>query len=279
MIALYWLDDPCHSPPTIVFDTVLDIFFLFDILMNFLTGIIEAGTYHDDFSIVCTSYLKGYFCFDCVTSFPVSFFELIATAQCDADAAAGSVDAEDTRQMRFVRVIKPFRLFKIARIVKLAKGGTIITIMMDRIGMSPKSGKSLRTIGMLMLSLHMLSCAWWLWKVLSLSEEAGLAEINAFLESVPWGTGSEAPNLATHRGKIEAYVISFYVVTMTLTTVGYVENRGLLCIRERERATKREGAREGERGRALNPQESTLAVCKRESEREIERERERRRLI
>ena len=58
--------------------------------------------------------------------------------------------------MRFVRVIKPARLFKIARIVKLAKGGAIITIMMDRMGMSPQSVKSFRTIGMLLLSLHMI---------------------------------------------------------------------------------------------------------------------------
>jgi hypothetical protein len=101
MIALYWLDDPCQAPPTIFFDTALDAFFLLDILMNFLTGMIQAGTYHDDFQTVSHSYLKGYFLFDVVTSIPVSFFELIATAQCGATAAAeaagGTVDAEDTR--------------------------------------------------------------------------------------------------------------------------------------------------------------------------------------
>jgi hypothetical protein len=124
--------------------------------------------------------------------------------------------------MRFVRVIKPARLFKIARIVKLAKGGAVITIMMDRMGVSPKSGKSFRTIGALLLSLHMISCVWWLWKVLSVAEgDPGLQEVSTFLESQPWGASGNPPDLTTHRGKIEAYIISFYVVTMTMTTVGY----------------------------------------------------------
>ena len=105
MIALYWLDDPCQSPPTIVFDTALDVFFILDICMNFFMAVIQAGTYLDDFRTVSRSYLKGYFLFDVVTSIPVSFFELIATAQCGAAAAAAAgttVDAEDTRYFQIL---------------------------------------------------------------------------------------------------------------------------------------------------------------------------------
>ena len=42
-----------------------------------------------------------------------------------------------------------------------------------------------------------------------------------FLNDLPWGSGREAPKLETHEGKMEAYVVSMYLVTMTLTTVGY----------------------------------------------------------
>ena len=54
-------------------------------------------------------------------------------------------------------------------------------------------------------------------KVMSLDKE----EVYDFLDSIPWGKNQQSHDLATHRGKIEAYIISLYVTTMTLTTVGY----------------------------------------------------------
>ena len=63
----------------------------------------------------------------------------------------------------------------------------------------------------------MVTCAWWLFKVLFMD----LEDIELFLEGLPWGAGREAPSLQTHRGKLEAYIVSMYVATMTLTTVGY----------------------------------------------------------
>ena len=45
-----------------------------------------GGEYLDDRCTVALHYLKGMFLFDCVTSFPVSFFELVAKANMSAPA-------------------------------------------------------------------------------------------------------------------------------------------------------------------------------------------------
>ena len=67
----------------------------------------------------------------------------------------------------------------------------------------------------LIMTIHVVSCIWWLWKVLGMS----LEETNSFLDAQSWS--QERQDLSTPFGKMEAYVISIYVTTMTLTTVGY----------------------------------------------------------
>lgn len=116
-----------------------------------------------------------------------------------------------------IRAIKPLRWFKIARIMKLGKAGPIIHLLMDYWNITPKQGKWAKAAFMLVLSVHILACLWWLSKVAFLS----IDEVNAWLDAQPWKDGYQRAELTTRQGKLEAYVISTYLVTMTLTTVGY----------------------------------------------------------
>ena len=211
LVAFYWLDPQCSVVPTLFLDTVIDIFFLVDILVNFKTGIFEAGEYIDDPAVVTKAYLKGSFTFDCFTSFPVSFFEQAAKAVCDSGN-----DPADTGALRVVRALKPLRFIKIIRIMKVGKAGPLIAHLMDYWNISPKQGKTWRLMVVLVMSIHMVACAWWLWKVMGMK----LDEVNDFLDAQSWGQ-YERSNLMTDEGKIEAYIIAVYVTTMTLTTVGY----------------------------------------------------------
>jgi len=111
--------------------------------------------------------------------------------------------------------IKPLRWFKIARIMKLGKAGPIIDLIMDYWSISPIGGKTIMVMVTLIITIHIVSCIWWLWKVLGMSVE----ETNNFLDAQSWS--QERQDLSTPFGKMEAYVISVYVTTMTLTTVGY----------------------------------------------------------
>ena len=54
----------------------------------------------------------------------------------------------------------------------------------------------------------------WLWKVVNLT----LAEVDDWLDNQSWDSQGRH-ELSTSRGKCEAYAISVYLVTMTITTV------------------------------------------------------------
>ena len=212
LIAFHWTDDECAVIPTLYFDVGLDCFFLADIILTFFTGTFVAGEYIDDFQRGAILYLRGSFLFDCVTSFPVSFFELMAKAACESNTT-GEVESG---QLRMIRAIKPIRFVKILRIMKVSKAGPLIHMMMDYWNISPKQGKTLKLGTVLIMAIHLMACAWWFFKVLFMTFE----EINQFLDDQAWGR-HERHSIHTPQGKIEAYIISVYVTTMTITTVGY----------------------------------------------------------
>ena len=126
----------------------------------------------------------------------------------------------DSGELRFIRAIKPLRWFKIARIMKLGKFGGIIDTINDNLScyavVSPHFGKTLQVMISLTLVIHLLACFWFLWKALGMT----LEEMNTSLDSENWGNHPRH-ELCTTIGKVEAYVLSIYLVAMTVTTVGY----------------------------------------------------------
>ena len=78
-----------------------------------------------------------------------------------------------------IRVIKPLRWFKLARIVKLAKVGVITNLVEDTFSISPRTSKTIKVLLTLTMVLHLLTCIWWLWKVLGMQEEEVLAFLDA----------------------------------------------------------------------------------------------------
>ena len=66
-----------------------------------------------------------------------------------------------------IRAIKPLRWLKIARIMKLGKAGPIINILKDYWNISPKQGKTVKVLVVLVLCIHIVSCIWWLWNTLA----------------------------------------------------------------------------------------------------------------
>ena len=226
MIAFYWLEDPCVPAPTLTFDAALDAFFIMDIGLSFVTGIYHLnGEYIDDMGTVAAAYLKGWFVFDVLTSIPVTFFELSVIANCNqATATEDSLDASPA-QLRFMRVLKPLRYFKLARIMKIGRGGGLRAALMDYFGISPMQRSLFACVLILFLCIHLVACFWWWLKVVSYGiheseEDAQLAFANEFLLQQGW-VGDSMSDLTTARGKLDAYTISVYLATMTLTTVGY----------------------------------------------------------
>ena len=101
--------------------------------------------------------------------------------------------------------------------MRLGKFGAVINLLMDYLNVSPRHGKTLKVLVSLTMLIHMMACIYWLWKILGGSD---LDEVNEFLDSQPWGSDGRS-DLSSSSGKLQAYIISVYVITMTLTTVGY----------------------------------------------------------
>ena len=233
MIAFQWLDAECAQVPTLPLDVLLDCFFIVDVILNFNTGVLTMGEYVDDRWKVAKMYLKGSFFFDCFTSFPVSFFELVTAQACKeiqtSDVAGDSSESGGHTGLRLIRAIKPLRWFKIARIMKLGKAQGIVHLLLDHWNISPKNGKEFMVMLKLTMIIHIISCMWWLWKVLGMcdfsqidAKEGGCDSIENWLDNViPWGDMHQRKPLDSVEGKVEAYFVSVYLVAMTLTTVGF----------------------------------------------------------
>ncbi len=58
----------------VVFDTIIDVFFICDILINFNTGFYRKGVVVMKRKDIMINYLKGWFWLDLVASFPYSWF-------------------------------------------------------------------------------------------------------------------------------------------------------------------------------------------------------------
>ena len=100
VISLHWLDGQCESSPTLLFDCVLDGFFLSDIVFTFFLGVVDGDHYRDDWKWVASTYLRGGFVFDLLTSIPVAFVELaIVTSWACVSASGGAAPTIDPSQV------------------------------------------------------------------------------------------------------------------------------------------------------------------------------------
>ena len=98
----------------------------------------------------------------------------------------------------------------------MGKFGAVIDSAMDTSGITPNVGNMVKSYGLFVLIIHILACIWWLWKVVSQTDEL----THAFLDDISWGDHIRN-DITSTRGKLEAYIIAVYITAQTLTTVGY----------------------------------------------------------
>jgi hypothetical protein len=91
-----------------VFETIMDIIFLSDIFLNFITGWDNQGFVVRDFSLIAKHYLRTWFIADFAGSFP---FDKVITQFVDADQQSLS-STNMLRGLRLVRMLKLIRAIK-----------------------------------------------------------------------------------------------------------------------------------------------------------------------
>ena len=130
-------------------DRFVDVFFVFDIVLNFVTGYAHKGNSKVvlDPKKIARQYARSWFVPDLIASFP---FDIIA---------AGTSNSEAYRSTKFVRILKLLRLVKLFRIMRLNR----ILHRLER-KMSIKYGiwQVMKFAVVVLCLAHWLACAWYL---------------------------------------------------------------------------------------------------------------------
>ncbi|EKX33385.1 hypothetical protein GUITHDRAFT_120449 [Guillardia theta CCMP2712] len=216
-VAFFWDSNACTSIPTLNFDIFVDTFFICDILNTFFIGVHHQGRYIDDLKWVFFNYLRTNFVFDTITSFPVSYVEVVMLSTCPVSSNLEL----SPNALRIIRVMKPLRLFKIFRIVKVVKTFKLMDTLGNRFRVPPRIMRLSKLFASIGLMVHLCSCLYWLVKVTTNSNE----EVSLFIQSKSMQEGID-----------DEYTLSFYFVTTIFTTIGfgdvYAENHAerVYCI-------------------------------------------------
>ena len=188
-----------------VFDIIVDVFFILDILVNFRTAHYEETT-----RILVTmsgAMAKRY----CTSGW--FFVDIISGVPFDKFAQAFNPSRGDSYT---VRALKLVRILRLGRLLKLMKVSSLNTLLEEELGMSPA------VIGLGKLGLqvayiaHLLACGW----NAASQAQAGLCTSDY---NCNWRVTELASDgyLSGERGASSVYLASFYWCFTTMTTVGY----------------------------------------------------------
>ena len=95
------------TPLLIAFETIVDIFFAVDIVLNFFSAYEKNKVMEHRHKKIAEKYLKGWFLIDLVATIP---FQLIEFAW---------DNAEDSKLLRFARLPRITRMVRILRLLKM----------------------------------------------------------------------------------------------------------------------------------------------------------------
>lgn len=181
------------------FDFTVDMLFIVDLFVNFISAIEdpETGLPIISLKLIAANYLSGWFWLDLLACLPVQLVEKIVD-----DGGSNFKLARLARLPRLYRLVRILRMIKMLRLFR--KNG-IIKDWIDDIEISKGMKRLINAVALVFWMVHLMACFWYL---------AASLEDNIFNTWVgARGVADADPNYK--------YFNAFYWAFQTVTTVGY----------------------------------------------------------
>ena len=199
--------NPCSTFPTFHASMAVDVCFLIEIAYRFFVGVYIDGQYHDNIHIIARMYATspGGLWFDLITSIPFTWIQwsFVALHGC-------GTSSQWPARVTLLRLLKPVRMAKILRLLKtVSLFATVRQLLHGRV--SQGTLRCTRLFLLVVVAIHYFACGFWMIKW-SQSEET----FARWLENYGLDLSS----------RFDVYVLFFYFVSTTMTTVGYGDVAG-----------------------------------------------------
>lgn len=175
-----------------IIQTVINCYFIADILLSFQTGYYSKGGVIMDRKLIARKYLKRWFLIDLISTFP---YEWVLP---DSESA-------DYDENRFVNVLRVLRVLKVLRVVRVSSILSRAEIF-ELTGVLNYIISLLKLSGLILIIAHWIACSWHLMGVMQTDTHPETWLTRAGIQDESW--------------EIQ-YIFSIYWAVTTMITVGY----------------------------------------------------------
>eukprot|EP00297_Palpitomonas_bilix_P001801 CAMPEP_0113892966 /NCGR_PEP_ID=MMETSP0780_2-20120614/15769_1 /TAXON_ID=652834 /ORGANISM="Palpitomonas bilix" /LENGTH=1000 /DNA_ID=CAMNT_0000883081 /DNA_START=332 /DNA_END=3334 /DNA_ORIENTATION=- /assembly_acc=CAM_ASM_000599 len=207
-----------------VLEAIITSMFLLDMIFNFRTGYYdgESGELVKSKKRIAINYVRTWFFIDLASSFP---FELITVATNALTSGEGeaATDVELIRLARLLRVPRAFRVLRMLRLLRLLKVAKVSNYLMQILSkVDVHVLKLFNLVAFILFISHVSSCIWFaLAAARSFSNETWVGTSMVVPDEVLTVEGLENPCITSTDFCYEAYILSMYLTTSTLSTIAY----------------------------------------------------------
>ncbi|OMJ95537.1 hypothetical protein SteCoe_1141 [Stentor coeruleus] len=182
-----------NDPSWLIINTIIDLFFILDVLINFNTCYYEiTGKLITGRKKISVNYMKTWFIVDLISSFPIQLFE-------------DSVVTSSNHYLRLIRVNRIYRLFSLFKLLRFMKTAYHTKKFLSLKIYSEVLVKFLNFFLAACVLIHILGCIWIMISTLDIRY------------TVNWYV-----KMNMQEKDIEdVYLYAIYYVFTTLTTIGY----------------------------------------------------------
>jgi hypothetical protein len=151
------------ADPWFFVDTFIDVFFLVDLFLNFVTGTESTVSQGAVYAMmpgkgrtemrlrrVAVNYLSGWFWLDLAASLPINLILIVFAADSGGTAATSRSELGDYRT---IKILRGFKFFKLVRLLRLLRLSRALTRLQDFIYIRPGTKQLVKLIMMLVLAI------------------------------------------------------------------------------------------------------------------------------